>query len=275
MFMPLLGMPLPVRNADNDMLKLALFVLLNLLRYDAIVVTLDTHSDERTGQRAEGHISHPERWINSAGQHPAPFTVITSKDYEAGIWKATLPSDQAWQGEYLRRLEATGRIHTIWTVHGRENEFEYEVYAPLKEALTRWEKATGKKVWYVKKGRHRDTEQLGIFAANVPIDNAPETKFNVDLAVYIDGFDEVDIAGEAASHCVMDSTNQYLAYVPASSYGKIRLFRDAMSPVDAVVDPQTGKVVVDFPALTEAWFSDLVKKGVRVETLQPKFTVLQ
>jgi len=256
MFMPIPGMPLSVQGADKDMQRLASYIENMLNWYDAIVVTLDTHPAD--------HIAHPIRWQNKNREIPDPFTVITSAEYENGDWLAMNAPDAAWQGEYLKRLEATGRVHTIWPPHGNKDDIQYEVFRPLKQALRKWEHASGKWVQYVAKGMHRDTEQFGVFAADVPIDGALETHVNMELIDYINSAKEIDVFGEASSHCAMDSVNQLLANIPQADWGKISVFRDTMSPVAAVTHPTTGEVIVDFPALAEKWFSELETKGVRV-----------
>ncbi len=263
MFMTLPGMPLPVFGADQDMLRVAVRLLLYPFYYDEIVVTLDTHTED--------HIGHPGRWLNDQGQQPLPFTVITSAEYEAGKWCAADPADQVWQGDYLRLLEATGRVHTVWPVHGRKGHFEHKVYKPLKAALDTWERITGKKVRYIEKGMHRDTEQFGVFGANVPITGASETEINMELLGEVNSFDATHYFGEASSHCAKDSVTQNLAHIPEVDFSKYTVFRDCMSPVAAVVDEKTGDVIVDFPAQAEAWFHELQAKGVNVVKAEDYF----
>lgn len=264
MFMPNLrgDMPLPVQGADEDMKRAAAYLMQYPHHYDAIVVTLDTHPAD--------HIAHAIRWRNSEGECPSPFTVITSADYEAGLWRAANEDDAPWQGEYLKLLEMTGRVHTIWPTHGVEGHVQHEVYHPLRKALRAWQIATGKKVQFIKKGMHRDTEQFGVFAADVPIEGAPETSVNMELVDYINSFDIINVFGEASSHCVMDSVKQFMDNVNFTDWSKITVFRDCMSPVAAVTDPETGEVIVDFPAQADAWFAELVDQGVLVDRVKSR-----
>lgn len=252
-------MPLPVSGAVQDMKRLADVIAKYPAHYDEIIVTLDTHSRH--------HIAHACRWVNADGKNPNPFTIITHQQMLDGDWQAANSADQAWQLEYLKRLEATGREHTIWPVHGQFDQYEWQVFEPLRLALSEWETNTGKSVRYVRKGMHPDTEQFGVFVANVPIDDAPETHFNWPLANFIRQFDAQDFAGEASSHCVLDSVNQYVKVLEPVERARVTVYRDAMSPVAAVINPETGEVIVDFPATAEAWLASLPAQGITVTTI--------
>ncbi len=256
-FMDLPGMPLSVLGATKDMDRLAAHLKRFGWdgRYERVYVTVDTHPLD--------HISHAVRWVDADGNHPASFTIITAEAYEAGIWRAAQASDAAWQGEYLRRLS---RPHCIWPVHGQAGEDEYLVYQGLSDVLISQEPDTflNSQVGALKmvyKGMHRDVEQFGAFGADVPYPGAPETEINQKLIDSINQLDEVVFAGEASSHCVMDSVNQFLTHVSQSDWQKVVVLRDCMSPVP---QPPGGP---DFPAMAEAWFLYLQNHGVRVQTL--------
>jgi len=254
------GMPLPVPGADADMNRLAAYIRHDPFYYKTIIVTLDTHPHD--------HISHANRWVDIDGNAPAPFTLIFAADYQAGVWLAANPADQQWQGEYLTLLEAQGRVHTIWPVHGQKGEREHEVHDGLKAALDFWEQETGGKVKYVEKGMHRDTEQFGVFAASVPIEGAPETYLNIDLVTLGNMHDAVDVSAEAASHCTKDSTEQYLEAISEADWSKVTVLRDTMSPVAAVLDVE-GNIIpeADFPKQAAQWLEGLPGRGVAVDTV--------
>lgn len=260
-FMDLTGrkMPLPVVGAVADMRRLARLLWEKPWRYEAVLVTLDTHTAD--------HIAHAVRWLDRMGNHPEPMTIITYAEYLRGDWRAADPAEQHMQGEYLRMLEATGRQHTIWPVHGQKGDFEWMVFAELQTALDNWEKVTGNKVTYVEKGLHRDTEQFGVFAANVPVPGASETHLNRRLGDLIRSYDLSDWGGEAEGHCMQDSMNQFLDYIPLDECRNVQLLTDATSPVSKVIDPKTGETVVDFPALATKWREGLPMRGVQLGTV--------
>jgi nicotinamidase-related amidase len=236
-FMDLPGAPLPVTGATDDMDRLTQLILRNCGVFEQIFISLDTHPLD--------HISHANRWIDAGGSHPDPFTVISYEDCLTGKWRAANEDDWWWQLEYIRRLK---RPHVIWPVHGQMPTWEWGVYDPLDLGLI------GENVMCVEKGMHRDVEQFGIFGAEVPFPDAPETDINHALIAEIDSYDRVIFAGEASSHCVMDSVKQFLEHMPSQDPTKVVLLKDCMSPV-------TG-----FEQLAADWLGKMDAVGVRVTT---------
>ncbi len=238
-FMDLPKAPLPVQGAWADMERLVSFIRYNFTDLDWIDISLDTQPYD--------HIGLANRWVDVQGRHPAPFTVITYEDYQAGKWRAANTVDQEWQGKYLRLLN---RPHVIWPVHGQKPYWEWQVYEPLAEILS----CVPRKCRYIEKGMHRDVEQFGMFGAEVPYPGAPETDINHQLITEIDTYDCVIFAGEALSHCVMDSVKQFLEHMPSQDPTKVVLLRDCMSPV------------AGFEQLAAEWLAEMDAIGVRVRT---------
>jgi nicotinamidase/pyrazinamidase len=235
-FMYLPGAPLPVVGSIEDMERLIRFIQLHAKGIDEIILSLDTHTAD--------HISHPERWIDAEGNHPAPYTPITYEECLNGVWRAANPADQAWQLEYVRQLK---RTHYIWPVHGQKPAWEWQLYHGLDRELD-----GRSNVRRIEKGMHRDVEQFGIFGAEVPFPDAPETGINHKLIAEIDAFDRIVFAGEAGSHCVMDSVMQFLLYMPSGQREKVVLLKDCMSPVSG------------FEQLASDWLDDMARQGVQV-----------
>lgn len=237
-FMDLPAAPLPVTGAVIDMERLAVFVRLHRSVIDKVFVSLDTQPYD--------HIGHANRWVDADGNHPAPFTPITYEECMAGKWRAANPADQAWQLEYLKRLI---RTHYIWPVHGQKPTWEWQVYEPLAFELN----TNGRmKVSYIEKGMHRDVEQFGMFGAEVPFPGAPETDINHALIAEIDAYERVIFAGQAASHCVMDSVKQFLEHMPSQDSSKVVLLKDCMSPVSK------------FEQAAADWLADMSRQGLQV-----------
>ena len=70
-----------VKGADKDMERLSSLIMNNADRISQITVTMDTHKNY--------HIASPVFWQNTDGENPKPFTIITAKDVESGLWKAS------------------------------------------------------------------------------------------------------------------------------------------------------------------------------------------
>ena len=105
---------LVVAGADKDMERLANFIIKNKRRIDQIHCTLDSHQLV--------HIAHPSFWVNSKGQNPSPFTLITEDDVKNGVWRSYNPAWQSRAVKYVETLKANGRYvfghHTVSLVLG-------------------------------------------------------------------------------------------------------------------------------------------------------------
>jgi nicotinamidase/pyrazinamidase len=97
------------------------------------------------------------------------------------------------------------------------------------EALIEWTKA-GKFYQVVAKGTYPLTEHFGIFRANVPIANRPETQLNQALIDTLEKYQNVYLVGEAKSHCVANSLKQAMEEAPALAR-KFVILEDCMSDV--------------------------------------------
>ncbi|HWU41949.1 MAG TPA: hypothetical protein VN132_00885, partial [Bdellovibrio sp.] len=82
----------------------------------------------------------------------------------------------------------------------------------------------------VTKGTYPLTEHFGIFRANVPVADRPETQLNRDLIDTLGKYDQVFLAGEAKSHCVANSLKQAMEEAPDLAC-KFIILEDCMSNV--------------------------------------------
>ena len=67
---------LGVPGAKQDVLRVTKFIYNNMDKISNIAVSLDTHLPHQ--------IFHPCWWIDENGNHPAPYTIITLADLDAG-----------------------------------------------------------------------------------------------------------------------------------------------------------------------------------------------
>ena len=72
-----------VTGSEADITRLAQMVRRLAPKLDDIHVTLDSHHFV--------DIAHPIFWKDIAGKHPAPFTILSAPDVEAGRWATTQP----------------------------------------------------------------------------------------------------------------------------------------------------------------------------------------
>lgn len=104
-FCDLPGATLPVTGAVADCKRLAKLITRVGHKLEDIHVTMDSHRLI--------DIAHPAFWMNLNGQQPAPFTMITDKDIEAGIWTPRNPAFRGRALSYTKALEATGKYTLI------------------------------------------------------------------------------------------------------------------------------------------------------------------
>ena len=121
-----------VPGADEDMKKLSEMTRENLESISDINITLDSHN--------RVHIAHPIWWINSAGKHPDPFTLISDEDVLNGTWRAHNPGFQDRSLAYVKNLKANGRyLLCIWPYHCLIGTPGHNVVPELMDALIMWE----------------------------------------------------------------------------------------------------------------------------------------
>mmetsp|Transcript_11391 Transcript_11391/g.34373 ORF Transcript_11391/g.34373 Transcript_11391/m.34373 type:complete len:282 (-) Transcript_11391:38-883(-) len=221
------GGSLAVPGAEEDCARTAAFLRKNGDKISSVVITLDTHHT--------AHVAHPAFWerATDASARPDPFTVITSKDIEAGTWRARDPALRAWALEYARKLEAGGRFALcVWPEHCLLGTEGHAVSAPLKEAALDWARRNNKTVAWLLKGMNNKTEMYSCFSAEVPVAEDPATSLNAALIAGIARHDKVVCCGQAKSHCVNYSVRDLLAAWPADKpKSDVVLLNDATSPV--------------------------------------------
>ncbi len=218
-----------VEGAEKDMTRLATWILNNKSEIDFIGVTLDSHQPN--------DIAHPNFWQDKNGNFPAPFTVISSKDVEAGIWTARFDPKRCLN--YLKALEAQGEFpHVIWPVHCVIGSEGAAIYQPLMNAIEEWT-VNGKFFQVVAKGTFPFSEHFGAFQAQIPDSKRPETQLNQGLIKTLETYQNVYLSGEAKSHCVANSLKQVINEAPGLAE-KFIILEDTMSNVvgfETIADP--------------------------------------
>lgn len=230
-----------VAGATDDMNRVSGFILKNKKAIDYIALTQDNHQVI--------DISHPSFWQDKNGNFPNPFTIITTKDVNEGIWSPRFAPLEAIK--YIEQLETQAEFpHCIWPEHciiGSEGAAFIPV---LMDAVKEWARQ-GRFYQVVAKGTNPLTEHFGAFRANIPIQNRPETQLNQKLIQTLESYDNIFFAGEAKSHCVANTLKQALDFPDLAK--KFIILEDCMSNV-------TG-----FEHLADKIYDDAVKVGVTFE----------
>lgn len=242
------GGKLYVPGAEEDIVRLAKMVDRIGGRLDDIHITLDSHH--------QVHIAHPIFWKNSAGKHPDPFTLISASDVENGKWTTTSPGMFRKALEYVRALEKNGRyVLCIWNPHCLIGTIGHTIQEPLLSSLLKWESDNFAVVDKVTKGSNIYTEHYSAVQADVPQANDISTHLNTELIRTLEEADVIAFAGEASTHCVLNTMRDIVNnFSDPDTIKKIVLLEDATSGI-----PGFEKNYQDF-------VKDLKKRGMQTST---------
>lgn len=236
---------LVVPGADKDMERLAAFINANRKRIAEIHCTLDSHQLI--------HIAHPIFWVNSKGEHPKPFTLISDADVRNGTWRPFHPGLQQYAQHYVDTLKTHARyVLCIWPPHCLIGTWGHGVVASVAKAFITWEEESVNRVNYVTKGSNFLTEHYSGVQADVPDDADPTTKLNTALIDTLTEADEILITGEALSHCVANTIRDI-----ASKFGDANIQK-------FVFLEDTASNVPGFENLGTDFVKEMVGKGMRL-----------
>jgi nicotinamidase/pyrazinamidase len=221
------GAALPVAGANTDLTRLAGFIKTNQNRISDITVTLDSH--------ASVAVERTTFWLDRDGQPVAPFTLITAADVLDGTFRPRDASLTTQVVGMLEQLAAAGKVGmVVWPVHCVTGTWGHNIHGDVARSLADWEMTHQRAVAKVLKGEYPLTEHFGVFEADAPVPSVPGTLFNTALATSLaNGADVIAIAGQASSHCVAASYDQFMRFLrktPALA-PRVVLLRDCMSPV--------------------------------------------
>lgn len=232
---------LGVPGANEDIHRLTKFIYDNMDKISRIAVSIDTHIPQQ--------IFHPCWWIDQDGNHPAPNTIITLQDLDDGKWRAVHAPIES--RTYVEHLEADAKKQLcIWPYHciqgtpgcALENQFSNMV---MFHSVARKEA-----IYPLVKGQTPCSEMYGIIKPEYD----PRNTINIRFLNLIEKYDKIIIAGEAKSHCVLESIKQILEYFENQPEvtKKIYILEDCMSSVKV-----PG---IDFEAIANQTFEEFKNK---------------
>ncbi len=239
-----------VPGSQQDVARFLTWFYANAHRITSIYASLDTHLPFQ--------IFYSSWWKNPhTGEHPQPFTPITVDDVTNMRWVPIIQPD--WSIHYVQQLQEQARKDLmIWPYHTMEGTLGHMLVSPISEAIAWHSAARNTQPTYVVKGRTIRTEYYGIFGAEVPDPEDPDSTLNVTLLDAVMKHDKVYVAGEAKSHCVLETERQVLGRFEKQPefLKKLHFLKDCTSSVQ--------HPAIDFDALAEAELSDMERQGVQV-----------
>ncbi len=253
-------------GAVEDNVRLCEFIYHNLSVITEIAPTMDTHTSMQ--------IFHPMFWVNDAGEHPAPMTMISLADVQQGVWKVNpgiaysiargnYMALQSFILHYVKRLSDEGKYPlTIWPYHAMLGGIGHALVSAVEEACFFHAIARHSQTNFEIKGGNPLTENYSVLRPEV-LDDAsgrPIAQKNTRFIQKLLEFDAVIIAGQAKSHCVAWTIDDLLTEIQAQDpklAQKVYLLSDCTSPV---VVPG----VVDFTDQANAAFQRFADAGMHV-----------
>lgn len=217
-FMP--GGPLEIPGAGADVARLINWMYDNLSKITKIAVSLDTH---RAIQ-----IFHPCWWVDKEGNNPKPFTVISLEDVADGKWIPLYNHKHSL--DYVYELNARGqKALVIWPYHCLQGTQGVALEPALSNMLYFHSIIRKRQPRYIVKGTDPDVEMYGI----VEPEWDPKGFKNMVLLHELLDYDKIVIAGEAKSHCLLDSVQQIVNHYKDSPefLKKITILMDTTSSV--------------------------------------------
>ena len=251
-------------GAVDDNRRLCEFVYRNLGAITQIVPSLDTH---RTLQ-----IFHPVWLVDSEGNHPEPYTLVSAEDVESARWRvnpavcASLGLDRDYAerqlARYTRALAEGGKYElTVWPYHALLGGIGHALVSALEEAFFFHGLARETQPSYQVKGERTLTEHYSILGPEVRFgpDGEELGRRNERLIEELLRFDAVVVAGQAKSHCVAWTIDDLLAGgdETQSLAERFYLLEDCTSPV---VVPGA----VDYTDEADAAFERFAAAGMHV-----------
>jgi nicotinamidase-related amidase len=246
---------LAVPGALDDTKRTIEFIFKNADEITSIAASLDTHTLFQ--------IFYPTWWVNERGEHPAPFTMITLADVKRGIWRPL--TDPVGSIKYLEELEEKAKkVLMIWPFHTMVGTPGHAIVPSLFEAIVYHGAARNSQPTWLIKGMIPQTEHYSILEPEVKIPKHPMGSLNTSFLDDLARYDIIYVAGQAKSHCVLETMISITRYFKDQSevIAKIRFLMDCTSSVQ---HPD-----IDFEAMANQQLKEMEKLGVQlVESTDP------
>lgn len=233
---------LAVQGAIDDTKRTIEWIYANLGEITTIASSLDSHLPFQ--------IFFPMWWVDEAGNHPAEYTIITRDEVKAGKWRALI--DPAGSLRYLAELEKGGKKQLmIWPYHTMIGTPGQCLVPALHEVIMAHAAARHTQPVFLVKGSVPQTENYSIIEPEVKVPGHPAGGLNTQFLDLVARHDLVYIAGEAKSHCVLDTMHSIVKHFASDQaiLEKIRFLLDCTSsvyhpdvPFDQIANDELSKM---------------------------------
>lgn len=211
---------LGVPGAGKDVERIIKFIRNNSEKISDIAVSIDTHMPRQ--------IFHPCWWTDGAGEHPDPYTAITLEDLDNGKYKALYHEEESY--DYVKNLETLGKkTLVIWPYHCLRSTQGAALQDDFAKLIIELSVTKGIEITHIIKGLDPLSEMYGI----IKPEYSRSENINLEFLNKLTDYDKIIVAGEAKSHCVLESLRQILEYYKdrPEITGKIHVLEDGMSSI--------------------------------------------
>ncbi|MEO1637244.1 MAG: isochorismatase [Cyanobacteria bacterium J06631_9] len=255
-------------GAVDDTRRLCEFIYRNMDVITEIIPTMDTHS--------AAQIFHPVFWVNEAGEHPAPMTMIAYAEIKQRKWRVnplvakelasktrSVEAVEAFADHYAKQLSDRGKYPlTIWPYHSMLGGIGHALVPAFEEACFFHSMVRSYPTRFEAKGDNPLTENYSVLSPEVLLDEGgqPVAQKNNRLIQHLLQFDAIIIAGQAKSHCVAWTVSDLLGEIQAVDAAiaqKVYLLEDCTSPV---VVPD----VIDFTDAANETYHTFENSGMNI-----------
>jgi len=229
---------LSVPGAVEDTQRTIDWLYRNVQQVTQVAASLDTHTPFQ--------IFYPTWWKNDRGERPQPYTVITADDVRKGVWNPI--ADPVWSIRYLDDLENKGKKQLmIWPFHCMEGTNGRALVPALSEAIMYHSGARMAQPTYLTKGTIAHTEFYSVVEPEVKYSKHPDGGLNTRFLEMVAQFDLIYVAGQARSHCVLETMQSVMRHFAGSPevIRKLRFLDDCTSSIPGF-EQQTENQIQDF-----------------------------
>jgi nicotinamidase/pyrazinamidase len=242
---------LSVPGAVADARRTVEWIYRNIEDITSMAASLDSHIPSQ--------IFFSTWWKGDNGDHPDPFTPITSAEVEAGRWKPVFEAE--WSRQYVRQLETAAKKELmIWPYHTLIGTPGHTVTPALYEAIAYHAAGRQSRPTFVHKGSIPKTEHYSLLEPEVKVPDHPQGDLNTAFLSMLASYDLIYVAGQAKSHCVLETVTSVMRYYhdQPGEIAKWRVLTDCMS---SVAHPE-----IDFEALANEQLAEYAKQGLTLVT---------
>jgi nicotinamidase/pyrazinamidase len=240
---------LSVPGAVDDTQRTIEWMYNNLEGITTVFASLDSHLPLQ--------IFSPSWWVDETGQHPEPYTVISAETVMRGKWHPVY--EVAWSKQYVQILERDAKKQLmIWPYHTLTGTVGHNFMPALYEAITYHSSVRQTQPEIIIKGSIAKSEHYSIFEPEVKLDNLNDGGLNKSLLEQLTEYEKIYVAGEAKSHCVLETISTMMRYFAERPeiIQRIHVLEDCMS---SVAHPE-----IDFESIAKDALNSFAKEGLQL-----------